>query len=87
MPSDLAEATANVLAGVGHDNKAYELDGDSFTQDEIVVALNEVTGQNIQVMHVDASAYTDMLEQTNLAEPMTWWILQYTRNERTRNVC
>ena len=60
--ADLAEATANVLAGEGHDNKAYELGGENLTQADFVAALNEVTGKDIQVMHVDDVAFGEMLK-------------------------
>ena len=62
LRADLAEATANVLAGEGHDNKAYELGGANLTQADFVAALTEVTGKDIQVMHVDDSAYGEMLK-------------------------
>ena len=47
--ADLAEATANVLAGDGHENKIYELGGDNLTQDDFVATLNEVTGKDVQI--------------------------------------
>lgn len=62
LRADLAEATANVLTGEGYDNKAYELGGENLTQADFVAALNEVTGKDIQVMHVDDSAYGEMLK-------------------------
>ena len=62
LRADLAEATANVLASEGHDNKAYELGGENLTQAEFVAALNEVTGKGIQVMHVDDAAFGEMLK-------------------------
>ena len=37
--ADLAEATANVLAGNGHENKIYELGGENLTQADFVAAL------------------------------------------------
>ena len=62
LRADLAEATANVLTGEGYDNEAYELGGENLTQADFVAALNEVTGKDIQVMHVDDSAYGEMLK-------------------------
>lgn len=62
LRADLAEATANVLAGEGHDNKVYELGGENLTQADFVAALNEVTGKDIQVMHVDDTAFGEMLK-------------------------
>lgn len=59
--ADLAEATANVLAGEGHDNKTYELGGENLTQADFVAALNEVTGKDIQVKYVDDAAFLETL--------------------------
>lgn len=70
LRADLAEATATVLATDGHDNKVYELGGESLTQDEFVAALNEVTGKEIPVMHVEGEAYSAMLEQANVPAEM-----------------
>ena len=42
--------------------KLYELGGDNLTQDQFVQAVNEVTGKDIQVMHVDDAAFGDMLK-------------------------
>lgn len=67
---DLAEATANILAGEGHENKAYELAGENLTQQQFVDALNEVTGKEIQVLNVDAAAYGTMLKEANLPEDL-----------------
>ncbi len=65
---DLAEATANILAGEGHENKAYELAGENLTQQQFVDALNEVTGKQIPVLAVDDVAYGVMLKDANLPE-------------------
>ncbi|MNB80111.1 Quinone oxidoreductase 2 [compost metagenome] len=70
LRADLAEATANVLATGGHDNKIYELGGDNLTQAEFVTALNDVTGKEIAVMNVDDATYSRMLEQANLPAEM-----------------
>lgn len=65
---DLAEATANILAGEDYENKAYELTGENLTQRQFVDALNEVTGKNIQVVAVDETTHREMLEEANLPE-------------------
>jgi len=62
LRADLAEATANVLASDGHDNKVYELGGENLTQEDFVAVLNEVTGKEIPVMHVEDAAYGEMLK-------------------------
>ncbi|WP_042198910.1 SDR family oxidoreductase [Paenibacillus camerounensis] len=70
LRADLAEATANVLATGGHDNKIYELGGENLTQAEFVAALNDVTGKEIAVMNADDATYSKMLEQANLPAEM-----------------
>ncbi|MEN1990850.1 SDR family oxidoreductase [Paenibacillus hubeiensis] len=70
LRADLAEATANVLATDGHDNKVYELGGENLTQADFVTALNEVTGKEVSVMNVDDATYSAMLEQANLPAEM-----------------
>ena len=47
---DLGEATANVLAGDEHDNKAYELADENLTKQHFVEAVNEVTGKVLRNM-------------------------------------
>lgn len=70
LRADLAEATANILATDGHDNKVYELGGENLTQADFVTALNEVTGKEVSVMNVDDATYSAMLEQANLPADM-----------------
>lgn len=65
---DLAEATAHVLTGEGHDNKAYELSGENLTQQQFVDAINEVTGNHIPLLTVDDASYSDMLQGANVPE-------------------
>ncbi|MDP1418892.1 SDR family oxidoreductase [Peribacillus simplex] len=65
---DLAEVTANILAGEGHENKAYELAGENLTQQQFVDAVNEVTGKEIEVMNVDDASFGKMLKEANLPE-------------------
>ncbi|MCD1159581.1 SDR family oxidoreductase [Peribacillus frigoritolerans] len=65
---DLAEVTANILAGEGHENKAYELAGENLTQQQFVDAVNEVAGKEIEVMNVDDASYGKMLKEANLPE-------------------
>jgi NAD(P)H dehydrogenase (quinone) len=65
---DLGEATANVLAGDGHDNKAYELAGENLTQQQFVDAVNEVTGKEIPLLAVDSEAHAKMLKEAGVPE-------------------
>jgi len=63
---DLAEVTANVLTGEGHDNKVYELSGENLSQQQFVDAINEVTGKSIPLLAVDDASYGDMLKDANV---------------------
>lgn len=65
---DLGEATANVLAGEGHDNKAYELAGENLTQQLFVDVVNEVTGKEISLLAVDSEAHAKMLKDAGVPE-------------------
>lgn len=65
---DLGEATANVLAGEGHDNKAYELAGENLTQQQFVDAVSEVTGKEISLVAVDSDAHAEMLKEAGVPE-------------------
>jgi len=65
---DLGEATANVLAGEGHDNKAYELAGENLTQQQFVDAVNEVTGKEIPLLAVASEAHEKMLKEAGVPE-------------------
>lgn len=65
---DLGEATANVLAGEGHDNKAYELAGENLTQQQFVDAVSEVTGKEISLLAVDSKVHIKMLKEAGVPE-------------------
>ncbi|PEA36906.1 NAD(P)-dependent oxidoreductase [Priestia megaterium] len=65
---DLGEATANVLSGEGHDNKAYELAGENLTQQQFVDAVNGVTGKEIPLLTVDSEAHAKMLKEAGVPE-------------------
>ncbi|MFB3166943.1 SDR family oxidoreductase [Neobacillus sp. 179-C4.2 HS] len=65
---DLGEATANVLAGDGHDNKAYELAGENLTQQQFVDAVNEVTGKEIPLLAVDTEDHAKMVKEAGVPE-------------------
>ena len=57
---DYAEAAAAVLAGTGHENKTYELSGDTaWDQQEFAKVLTEVTGREV--------AYRDLSPEEHLA--------------------
>lgn len=65
---DLGEATANVLAGEGHENKTYELAGENLTQQQFIDAVHEVTGKEISLLAVDSEAHAKMLKEAGLPD-------------------
>ena len=79
---DLGEATANVLAGEGHDNKAYELAGENLTQQQFVDAVNEVTGKEIPLLAVDSEAHAKMLKEAGVPEDFVSMLVMIQRGIR-----
>lgn len=65
---DLGEATANVIAGEGHENKTYELAGENLTQQQFIDAVHEVTGKEISLLAVDSEAHAKMLIEAGLPD-------------------
>jgi NAD(P)H dehydrogenase (quinone) len=65
---DYAEAAAAVLAGEGHENSIYELSGNLLTQDELVTALGDTLGKEVQVLHVDDAAYSETMKGAGIPE-------------------
>jgi len=51
-----------MVSRYGNDHKTNELGAENLTQADFVAALNEVTGKDIQVMHVDDAAFSEMLK-------------------------
>lgn len=47
-----------------------QLGGENLTQADFVATLNEVTSKDVQVMNVDAAAFSEILKQANLPEQM-----------------
>lgn len=60
--ADLAEAAAAVLAGHGHENKIYELTGDTaWNYPELVEALSQAAGREIEYRNVTIEEHIDLL--------------------------
>jgi NAD(P)H dehydrogenase (quinone) len=70
LRQDFAEAIAKVLTGGGHENTIYELTGKSITVEELVSALENVSGKEITVQHVDDAGYTDILKGAGVPEAL-----------------
>lgn len=66
---DFAEAAAVVLAGVGHENKIYELAGDkAYTLVELAAEISLQTGKTIPYNNLPETQYVDILKSFGLPE-------------------
>lgn len=69
--ADYAEVAAVVLTGSGHENKTYELAGDTaYTLTELAAELSRQTGKTIPYMNLIEAEYAKALAGFGLAEPM-----------------
>ncbi|WP_029135488.1 SDR family oxidoreductase [Nakamurella lactea] len=67
--ADFAEGAAAVLTGAGHENKVYELAGDTaWNFHDFAAVLSEVTGRNVVYRPVDATTMADELVDSGLDE-------------------
>jgi len=66
---DYAEAAAVVLAGEGHENKIYELAGDTaYTLTELAAEISRQTGKSIPYNNLTEKEYADILKSFGLPE-------------------
>jgi len=66
---DYAEAAAVVLADNGHENKTYELAGDTaYTLTELAAEISRQTGKTIPYNNLSEKAYADILKSFGLPE-------------------
>ncbi|MDQ0970688.1 uncharacterized protein YbjT (DUF2867 family) [Neobacillus niacini] len=68
LRQDLAEATANVLAGYGHENTIYELSGKLMTHKDLVSILETVLGKEIPFQQVDDDTYAGIMKGAGVPE-------------------
>jgi NAD(P)H dehydrogenase (quinone) len=68
--ADLAEAAAVVIAGEGHDNKVYELGGESFTLTELAAEISRQSGREVAYTDLPEQAYAEALAGVGVPEPM-----------------
>jgi len=65
--ADYAEAAAVVLAGDGHENKTYELAGDTaYTLTELAAEISHQTGKTIPYNNLAETQYADILKSFGL---------------------
>ncbi|HJF32188.1 MAG TPA: SDR family oxidoreductase [Sporosarcina psychrophila] len=65
---ELAEATAAVLAGDGHENTIYELTGKPMTHKELASNLGAVLGKEIPFQQVDDDTYAEIMKGAGVPE-------------------
>lgn len=66
---DLAEATANVLAGQGHENKTYQLTGSELVSfADVARILSELSGKQITYTDVDPVPYEKHLKEIGVPD-------------------
>lgn len=67
--ADYAEAAAVVLAGAGHENKTYELSGDTaYTLTELAAEISRQTGKTIPYNNLTEAEYAGILKSFGLPE-------------------
>jgi len=67
--ADYAEAAAVVLAGAGHENKIYELSGDTaYTLTELAAEISRQTGKTIPYNNLTEAEYAGILKSFGLPE-------------------
>ena len=60
--ADLAAATAEVLAGSGHEDKTYELTGETaWTFRDLAAHISAASGREIEYLNVSSDSYRDMM--------------------------
>jgi NAD(P)H dehydrogenase (quinone) len=68
LRQDLAEATANVLTGNGHENTIYELSGNLLTYKDLISILETVLGKEIPFQQVDNDNYAEIMKGAGVPE-------------------
>ena len=75
--NDFAEAAANVLVGLGHENKTYELAGStSFNLSDLAVIISNVSGKTVNYINLSAADYQQGLLQAGLPEALANLIVE-----------
>lgn len=68
LRSEFAEATANILASPGHENKSYDFTNvEAYSYGEVAKYISEITGKNIQYVSPGVDEFTQTL--TNAGVP------------------
>lgn len=72
---EMGEAAANVLLQEGHENKTYEITGDTlYSFGNIATALSELSGKTVSYTDADAAEYADKLKQSDVPEYLIYML-------------
>ncbi|MDO4224005.1 MAG: SDR family oxidoreductase, partial [Acinetobacter sp.] len=75
--ADFAEAAANVTVQAGHDNKTYELAGDTaYTLSDLAAEISKQSGQDIPYVDIPQADYQAALIQAGLPEGLAHLLAQ-----------
>ncbi|MHC0443447.1 SDR family oxidoreductase [Flavobacterium sp. 3-210] len=78
LRSELAEATANVLAQNGHENKTYALNGNkSYSFSDVAKILSEGSGTEIRYVDASAQDFIDKITKTGVPQPQAEFFAQW----------
>ncbi len=83
LQHDYAEAAANVLMADDFEQDVFELSGPLHTQAELVEALGEVLGREVELQEVSADAYANVMRGAGVPEeviPLVVGIQESIRN-------
>lgn len=67
LRAEFAEATANILASSGHENKVYDFTNvEAYTYDEVAKSISNITGKAIKYVSPTAEEYTQTLTKAGV---------------------
>ncbi len=79
---DFALAAANVLTGMGHSNKVYELSGIPTTYAGFTESLSNALGRKVPLQNVDDAAFSVLLTSSGLKAGMAAFVAGIHRSIR-----
>lgn len=78
LRSEMSEALANVLLNENFENNIYNFTGGkAYSFYDIATALSELSGREVKYNNVDSDAFSGMMKQRNVPEPMIQKIIDF----------
>lgn len=75
LRKEMGEAAANVLLQGGHENKTYEITGDTlYSFGDIANELSALSGKTVTYTDADAADYSDKLKQSDVPEYLIYML-------------